>query len=258
MNALLQSIFYLLCVEVLCVSVLVCPLPLRGHLVRLISASNLMSTVGRPLMYFLSLVVLTWLFATREMMRLQSEYAEVKMHADLGIKLQHEAKMHRAQRDFYLSGFAALLLGVIVQLYRLLKEVNQLEATKAAMTKQAEGAAAAYKAANADKEDMARQLRAGGGGGEEQAAALRKKVSHRTHSAHMSDPIFPTNHQMYISRETHSDNSSHFHLFPPIRRTCAGSYLVLTRVLGGFGGVCARGGGEVGGGAQEAGGGSER
>ena len=183
MNALLQSIFYLLCVEVLCVSVLVCPLPLRGHLVRLISASNLMSTVGRPLMYFLSLVVLTWLFATREMMRLQSEYAEVKMHADLGIKLQHEAKMHRAQRDFYLSGFAALLLGVIVQLYRLLKEVNQLEATKAAMTKQAEGAAAAYKAANADKEDMARQLKAGGGGGggggggEEQAAALRKKVA---------------------------------------------------------------------------------
>ena len=181
MNALLQSIFYLLCVEVLCVSVLVCPLPLRGHLVRLISASNLMSTVGRPLMYFLSLVVLTWLFATREMMRLQSEYAEVKTHADLGIKLQHEAKMHRAQRDFYLSGFAALLLGVIVQLYRLLKEVNQLEATKAAMTKQAEGAAAAYKAANADKEDMARQLKAGGGGGggggEEQAAALRKKVA---------------------------------------------------------------------------------
>ena len=137
-----------------------------------------MSTVGRPLMYFLSLVVLTWLFATREMVRLQSEYAEVKMHADLGIKLQHEAKMHRAQRDFYLSGFAALLLGVIVQLYRLLKEVNQLEATKAAMTKQAEGAAAAYKAANADKEDMARQLKAGGGGGgEEQAAALRKKVA---------------------------------------------------------------------------------
>ena len=177
MNALLQSIFYLLCVEVLCVAVLVCPLPLRGHLVRLISASNLMSTVGRPLMYFLSLVVLTWLFATREMVRQQSEYAEVKMHADLGIKLQHEAKMHRAQRDFYLSGFAALLLGVIVQLYRLLKEVNQLEATKAAMTKQAEGAAAAYKAANADKEDMARQLRAGGGGGEEQAAALRNKVA---------------------------------------------------------------------------------
>ena len=125
MNALLQSIFYLLCVEVLCVSVLVCPLPLRGHLVRLISASNLMSTVGRPLMYFLSLVVLTWLFATRGMMRLQSEYAEVKVLANLGIKLQHEDKMHRAQRDFFLSGFAALLLGVIVQLYRLLKEVER-------------------------------------------------------------------------------------------------------------------------------------
>ena len=50
---------------------------------------------------------------------------------------------------------------------------------------------------------MARQLRAGGGGGEEQAAALRKKVSHRTHSAHMSDPTTLARAKTHITINGH-------------------------------------------------------
>ena len=61
--------------------------------------------------------------------------------------VRHESALHRAQRDALCTGAICLLLFVIYRLHALLKEVNQLAATKEALAKQAEGAAAAYKAA---------------------------------------------------------------------------------------------------------------
>ena len=49
--------------------------------------------------------------------------------------------MFRAQRNFYLTGFCLVLLIVIGRIYKLLKQVNKLEATSEALRKQAEGAA---------------------------------------------------------------------------------------------------------------------
>ena len=47
--------------------------------------------------------------------------------------------MFRAQRNFYLTGFCLVLLIVIGRIYKLLKQVNKLEATSEALRKQAEG-----------------------------------------------------------------------------------------------------------------------
>ena len=61
--------------------------------------------------------------------------------------------MFRAQRNFYLTGFCLVLLIVIGRIYKLLKQVNKLEATSEALRKQAEGAAAAYKAMSAEVDE---------------------------------------------------------------------------------------------------------
>ena len=87
--------------------------------------------------------------------------------------------MFRAQRNFYLTGFCMVQLLVISRIYSLLKQVNKLEATQTALKKQAEGAAAAYKQIQQDKESSAKAPTSGGG---TQAAAkemedLKKKVS---------------------------------------------------------------------------------
>lgn len=97
------------------------------------------------------MVALTWLFTTREMLRLQTEYAEHKTGGDIGQKLQHEARMFRSQRNFYLCGSCALLLLVIRRIYQLVREVQSLSASRAALEKQAMGAVAAYNAMAADK-----------------------------------------------------------------------------------------------------------
>ena len=56
-------------------------------------------------------------------------------------------------QNFYLTGFCLVLLIVIGRIYTLLKQVNKLEATSEALRKQAEGAAAAYKAISAEVDE---------------------------------------------------------------------------------------------------------
>ena len=108
--------------------------------------------LAKPLLYFSVLVVLSFLFTTREMLKLQ-DYYHSETFGDLAEKLQHEAQMFRAQRNFYLTGFCLVLLIVIGRIYKLLKQVNKLEATSEALRKQAEGAAAAYKAMSAEVDE---------------------------------------------------------------------------------------------------------
>ena len=74
--------------------------------------------------------------------------------------MQHESRMFRAQRNFYLTGFCLVLLVVIGRVYTLLKQVNKLEATTEALRKQAEGAAAAYKAMSAEAEEAKQSAKA--------------------------------------------------------------------------------------------------
>ena len=61
------------------------------------STSSLLASLAKPLIYFGTLVGLSFLFTTREMLKLQEEYHEAKA-GDLAQKLQHESRMFRAQR----------------------------------------------------------------------------------------------------------------------------------------------------------------
>ena len=78
--------------------------------------------------------------------------------------------MFRAQRNFYLTGFCMIQLLVISRIYQLLKQVNKLEATQMALKKQAEGAAAAYKAVAQEKEAAAKKAE------DEALHAVRKQL----------------------------------------------------------------------------------
>ena len=102
MNPLFEVIFAVLVAELALLALLVGPLPasVRGPVVKWMSSSTLIVSLVRPLSYFFGMVALTWLFTTREMLRLQGEYDEMKMHTDLGQKLQHESRMFRSQRNF--------------------------------------------------------------------------------------------------------------------------------------------------------------
>merc|ERR1719272_1656061 len=115
------------------------------------------------------------------MLKLQ-DYYHSETFDDLAEKLQHEAQMFRAQRNFYLTGFCMVQLLVISRIYSLLKQVNKLEATQMALKKQAEGAAAAYKQIQQEqeKDSGAKASTAGGGGAQASAKEmdeLKKKVA---------------------------------------------------------------------------------
>jgi len=169
-----EIVFMLLVAELVIIGLLTLPFPggARGVIIRWISTSSLLAALAKPLMYFSVLVVLSFMFTTREMLKLQDEYHEARA-GDLAQKLQHEARMFRAQRNFYLTGFCMVQLLVISRIYSLLKQVNKLEATQMALKKQAEGAAAAYKAVSAEK-DAAAKPAAKGGDAEDAAAAAAK------------------------------------------------------------------------------------
>ena len=66
----------LLVAELIVIMLLTLPFPggARAVLVRWISTSSLLQMLAKPLMYFSVLVVLCFLFTTREMLTLQGEY----------------------------------------------------------------------------------------------------------------------------------------------------------------------------------------
>ena len=125
MNALMGAIFWSLSVEVGALVLLVAPWPegFLGPILRTISASKALESAVKPALYFFGLVLATFLFSAREVVRLGGEYAE-KRSGDIGQKLLHEVLMYRSQRDFYLAGFTALLLLVLRRIYLLVKEVS--------------------------------------------------------------------------------------------------------------------------------------
>jgi len=167
-----EVVFALLVTELAIIGMLCVPVPggLLRPVVRWVSTSSLLASLSKPLIYFGTLVGLSFLFTTREMLKLQEEYHEAKA-GDLAQKLQHESRMFRAQRNFYLTGFCLVLLIVIGRIYKLLKQVNKLEATSEALRKQAEGAAAAYKAMSAEVDEAKLSAKAAKAAGTPKAEA---------------------------------------------------------------------------------------
>ena len=163
MTSLNSVIYSVLCVEVGALLVMIAPMPavIRGGIVRWIGTSSIIAALQRPIMYFSVVVLAMWAATIRDLLRYQEQYNEVKVvNVELANKLQVEVGYFRSQRNFYLSGFCLLLLLVIYRIYGQLKELNRLEATSTALKKQADGAMQAYKAMEAEKDELQKKVTA--------------------------------------------------------------------------------------------------
>ena len=130
-----------------------------------------------PAKYFTVALASAWVYSLVDMMNTQTKLDS----ATSGTELRFESALYRAQRNTLLCGAATLLLLVVSRLFNLLKEVNSLAATKEALGKQAEGAAAAYKAIS--EECDALKKKHGEGGGADASADSARGGSSRTAAA---------------------------------------------------------------------------
>lgn len=98
----------------------------------------------------IGLLVLFLLEALREMRKFSSEtQSEEQQHLD--VEMQHSMRLFRAQRNFYISGFAIFLVLVIKRLISLINEQAFLLAQSEASLKQAKSATAAARSLMEDK-----------------------------------------------------------------------------------------------------------
>ena len=153
--------FVILILELVATLLFLSPLPsqTRRSLVRAVEQSQLTEAVAPYVKFVPVSVMLLWAFMLLEMTRAQRRVEDASADGSAASLLKNEGSLHRAQRDALCGGANVLLLFVVHRLFKLLKEVNQLAATKEALSKQAEGASAAYKAVCAER-DEARKIRA--------------------------------------------------------------------------------------------------
>ena len=149
---MLEAVLGLLLLELSCVGLLIAPLApsTRRGIVRFIEGNSLLSSLRQPAFYFTIALGAACVYCLIQMVNVQGKLDS----ATAGTELRWTSQLYRAQRDVLLCGSATLLLLVVHRLFALLKEVNQLSASKEALTKQAEGAAAAYKAMSAEAEAL--------------------------------------------------------------------------------------------------------
>jgi len=85
-----EVVFALLVTELAIIGLLCVPVPggLLRPVVRWVSTSSMLASLAKPLIWFGTLVGLSFLFTTREMLKLQEEYHDAKEYHDLGQKLQ--------------------------------------------------------------------------------------------------------------------------------------------------------------------------
>jgi B-cell receptor-associated protein 31 len=95
----------------------------------------------------LGVLVIFLLEAIREMRK----YSSVEEETTLNLGMQHSMRLFRAQRNFYISGFAIFLALVIRRLIILISEQAQLIANSEASMKQAQSATQAARNLMTDK-----------------------------------------------------------------------------------------------------------
>ncbi|KAM7356893.1 B-cell receptor-associated protein 31-like [Cochliomyia hominivorax] len=91
----------------------------------------------------IGVLVLFILEAIKEMTKFSRE--EIGEEAQLDLKMQHSMRLFRAQRNFYISGFAIFLVLIIKRLVTLISQQAHLLAQSEAALKQAESASAAVR-----------------------------------------------------------------------------------------------------------------
>lgn len=128
--------------EIVVVLLLVLPVASPSRWNRLFKSRFLQSISDKASVFFvvfLAILVLFLLDAVREMRK----YTSVSEHADHGhldTEMQGNMRLFRAQRNFYISGFALFLILVIRRLVILISTQATLLASSAAAMRQAESA----------------------------------------------------------------------------------------------------------------------
>ncbi len=135
-------------IEILIVLLLILPIfsPKRWNR---ILHSNFMKTLGYQAswyFYFILVVLIMFLLdAVREMRKYSNFEINEHVHSHLDTEMQANMRLFRAQRNFYISGFALFLSLVIRRLLALVTTQATLIAQSEAALKQAQSASAAAK-----------------------------------------------------------------------------------------------------------------
>jgi len=115
---------------------------------KLFKSRFLQAFTAQANLYFtvmIAVLVLFFLDSVREMMKYSNLREHEMEHAHLDAEMQHSMKMFRAQRNFYIAGFALFLWLVIRRLVTLISYQASLMANSEASMKQAESASKAAK-----------------------------------------------------------------------------------------------------------------
>lgn len=137
---LIASFLY---VEIFIVLLLVLPVASPRRWQKLFKSRFLQSLSNQASMYFLVLLAILVLFlldAIREMRKYSNVEGGEHAHAHLDAEMQGNMRLFRAQRNFYISGFALFLSLVIRRLVILISAQASLLAQSEALMRQAQSA----------------------------------------------------------------------------------------------------------------------
>ncbi|GFG37265.1 hypothetical protein Cfor_10958 [Coptotermes formosanus] len=130
-------------VEIVIVVLLVLPVASPQRWNKIIKSRVLRAISNQASIYFfvlLAVLVLFFLDAIREMRKYSSPETTEATHAHLDAEMQVNMRLFRAQRNFYISGFALFLSMVIRRLVILISQQASLLAQSEAAMRQAESA----------------------------------------------------------------------------------------------------------------------
>lgn len=139
-------IAYFLYAEIALVLLMVLPILNVCRWNRLIKSKfmQMMSKQAHVYFYFVMCVLVLFLLdSIREMRKYSTQSTPTEAH--LNVELQHSLRLFRAQRNFYISGFAIFLVLVIRRLITLISYQAYLLAQSEASLKQAQSASATLK-----------------------------------------------------------------------------------------------------------------
>uniref|UniRef100_A0A1Q3FGF6 Endoplasmic reticulum transmembrane protein n=1 Tax=Culex tarsalis TaxID=7177 RepID=A0A1Q3FGF6_CULTA len=151
--SLIASFLY---VEIFIVLMLVLPVASPQRWQRFFKSRFLamLSRQAQTYFYLLLFVLVLFLLEAIREMRKYSHNAEPTAEQHLNVGMQHSMRLFRAQRNFYISGFAIFLCMVIRRLVSLITTQAQLLAQSEASMKQAQSATAAARSLmNQQKEE---------------------------------------------------------------------------------------------------------
>lgn len=130
-------------VEIAMVLLLVLPVASPQRWNKIIRSRFLQAVSNQASVYFfilLAVLVLFFLDALREMRKYSSAETTEATHAHLDAEMQVNMRLFRAQRNFYISGFALFLSLVIRRLVTLISQQASLMAQGEALMRQAHSA----------------------------------------------------------------------------------------------------------------------